>query len=58
MPTITVEMLKGRTPEQLQEFTDRATDLAVDVLKAARDKVKVRFVENEPSSEPKSAAKA
>lgn len=58
MPTITVEMLKGRTPEQKQEFSDRATDLVVEVLKASRDKVKVRFVENDPSSEPTPAAKA
>jgi 4-oxalocrotonate tautomerase len=58
MPTITVEMLKGRTPEQRQEFSDRATDLAVEVLKASREKVKVRFVENDPASEPKAATKA
>ena len=58
MPTITVEMLKGRSPEQRAEFADKATDLAVEVLKAAREKVKVRFIENDPTESPKPATKA
>jgi 4-oxalocrotonate tautomerase len=52
MPTITVEMLKGRTQEQRDEFAQKATDLAVQVLKASREKVQVRFVENEPAQSP------
>ncbi len=32
MPIINLKMAKGRTEEQKQEFVQRVTDLAVDVL--------------------------
>ena len=47
MPNITVELLSGRTLDQRREFAEAVTAAAVDVLKAKREAVRIRFAEIE-----------
>lgn len=47
MPNITVELLAGRTLDQRREFAQAVTDAAVDILKARRQDVRIRFDEIE-----------
>ena len=49
MPNITVELLSGRTMDQRREFVAAVTDAAVDILKANRGSVRIRFDEIEKS---------
>lgn len=48
MPLILVELLTGRTDEQLRTFTRAVTDAAVNHLDTTADTVQVRFAEYEP----------
>jgi 4-oxalocrotonate tautomerase len=47
MPNITVELLSGRTMDQRREFAEAVTLAAVDILKARREGVRIRFDEIE-----------
>jgi 4-oxalocrotonate tautomerase len=47
MPNITVELLSGRTLDQRREFAEAVTAAAVDILKARRASVRIRFDEIE-----------
>lgn len=47
MPNITVELLSGRSMDQRREFVEAVTDAAVDILKARREAVRIRFDEIE-----------
>jgi 4-oxalocrotonate tautomerase len=49
MPNITVELLSGRTMDQRREFAEAVTAAAVDILKAKRPSVRIRFDEIEKS---------
>ena len=49
MPNITVELLSGRTLDQRREFAEAVTAAAVNVLKAKREAVRIRFDEIERS---------
>jgi 4-oxalocrotonate tautomerase len=49
MPNITVELLSGRTLDQRREFAEAVTAAAVDILKARRAAVRIRFDEIERS---------
>lgn len=48
MPNITVQLLKGRSLEQRRLFAAQATDLAVEVLKARPQDVRIVFEEITP----------
>lgn len=48
MPIIRVELLPGRSEEQLAEFASEVTASAVEILKCGRDTVEVLFFEVEP----------
>jgi len=50
MPTITVRLLAGRTAEQKKEFTDRVRQLAIEVLAARPEVVRVEFEDVQPRS--------
>ncbi len=45
MPTITIQMLEGRTIEQKREFAEAVTDLAAKTLKCNPTSVHVIFDE-------------
>jgi 4-oxalocrotonate tautomerase family enzyme len=45
MPLLLVELLAGRTDDQLREFTRVVTDAVVDILDAPPASVVVRFSE-------------
>jgi 4-oxalocrotonate tautomerase len=47
MPNITVELLSGRTLDQRREFAEAVTSAAVEILKARREAVRIRFDEIE-----------
>jgi 4-oxalocrotonate tautomerase len=47
MPNITVELLSGRSVDQRREFVEAVTEAAVNVLKARRQDVRIRFDEIE-----------
>jgi 4-oxalocrotonate tautomerase len=47
VPNITVELLSGRTLDQRREFAAAVTEAAVDILKAKRTSVRIRFDEIE-----------
>lgn len=47
MPNITVELLSGRTMDQRREFAEAVTLAAIDILKARREGVRIRFDEIE-----------
>ena len=49
MPIVTIEWYEGRTPEQKRELAEKLTDLLVEVGKAQRDAVWVRFVDSAKS---------
>lgn len=49
MPNITVELLSGRSLDQRREFAQAVTTAAVDILKARREAVRIRFDEIEKS---------
>lgn len=49
MPNITVELLSGRTLDQRRDFAEAVTAAAVDILKAKRPSVRIRFDEIERS---------
>ena len=46
MPIVTIDWYEGRTPEQKQAIAERLTDLLVDVGKAPREHVWIRFVDS------------
>ena len=46
MPVITIDWYEGRSDEQKQEIAEKLTDLMVDVGKAERDAVWIRFVDS------------
>lgn len=48
MPIIRVELLPGRSDEQLAEFVSEVTASAIDILKCAQETVDVVFFEVEP----------
>ncbi len=50
MPIINLKMAKGRTEEQKQEFVEKVTDLAVDVLSVKPEWVTVIIDEYERES--------
>lgn len=43
MPYIAVELLHGRTDEQLAEYARRVTEATVEVLGASQERVHIRF---------------
>ena len=45
MPFITVEVLEGRSDDQLQAFAEAVTQAAVEHLEAERTRVRIRFVD-------------
>lgn len=45
MPLVHIELLAGRSDDQLREFTRVVTDAVVDILDAPRASVVVRFSE-------------
>lgn len=47
IPNITVELLSGRTLDQRRHFAEAVTAAAVDILKARRAAVRIRFDEIE-----------
>jgi 4-oxalocrotonate tautomerase len=47
VPNITVELLSGRTLDQRREFAAAVTDAAIEILKAKRASVRIRFAEIE-----------
>jgi 4-oxalocrotonate tautomerase len=47
MPSITVELLTGRTLDQKRAFVAAVTDDAVRILNAKRESVRIRFDEIE-----------
>lgn len=49
MPTIRVTAIEGHSEEQVKEFMDRVTALAVEVLGAQREGVIVHFEELSPA---------
>ncbi|MFC9897715.1 4-oxalocrotonate tautomerase family protein [Nocardia sp. NPDC127579] len=49
MPNITVEILPGRTDEQIREFTTVVTDAVVEILNTERGRVRVQFTEIPPN---------
>jgi 4-oxalocrotonate tautomerase family enzyme len=49
VPLVLVELLSGRSDEQLRRFTTAVTDAVVDILDADPGSVVVRFCEYAPS---------
>jgi 4-oxalocrotonate tautomerase family enzyme len=49
MPLMLIELRKGRTVEQKQEFARRVTDAAEEALDAPRGGVRLRFIETDDS---------
>lgn len=49
MPFITVELLKGRTVDQRREFAAAVTKAAGEYLNAAPERVRIRFLDIDPS---------
>jgi len=48
MPTISIEMFPGRTPEQKNDLVARVTQAVVGALAVNPEKVKVRLYEIQP----------
>lgn len=48
MPSITVQLLRGRTIEQKRAFVAAVTDVAVETLGARRGDVRIAFEHIEP----------
>lgn len=48
MPTVSIEMLPGRTPQQKIELAAQVTDAVVAALGVVPDAVKVKLYEIEP----------
>ena len=46
MPIVTIDWYEGRTAEQKGELAERLTDLLVEVGKAPREHVWIRFVDS------------
>jgi 4-oxalocrotonate tautomerase len=49
MPSITVQLLSGRTIEQRRAFAAAVTDVAVDTLGARRGDVRIAFEHIDPA---------
>lgn len=49
MPSITVEILEGRSVEQRREFVRRVTQAAVECLGSRPERVRIRFCEMSPT---------
>ena len=47
MPSITVEMFKGRTVEQKRQFVEAVTDACIRIFGVKREVVRIRFDEFE-----------
>lgn len=47
MPTVSIEMFPGRTPEQKQKLVAAVTEAVVDALGVSRDLVRVKLYEIE-----------
>ena len=48
MPSITIQLLRGRTIEQKRAFAAALTDVAVETLGARREDVRIAFEHIEP----------
>ena len=50
MPYVTIEWYEGRTADQKREIAEKLTDLLVEVGRAERDAVWIRFVDSAKSN--------
>ena len=50
MPYVTIEWYEGRSADQKREIAEKLTDLLVEVGKAERDAVWIRFVDSPKSN--------
>jgi 4-oxalocrotonate tautomerase len=49
VPFITVEIMEGRSLDDIRRFAARVTDAAVECLSAAPENVRIRFVTLKPT---------
>jgi len=50
VPYVTIEWYEGRSADQKREIAEKLTDLLVEVGKAERDAVWIRFVDSPKSN--------